>query len=130
MTWDERAQESGVRVMGEIQLQVLKRTVKDRFGMEIDFGAGRIVYKETIRGSVEGVGHFEPLRHYAEVHLLLEEGDEGSGLVFDTLCSDKILAQNFQRLVLTHLAEKTHRGVLTGAPRTDMKITLISGKAH
>ena len=130
VTWDERAQESGVRVMGEIQLQVLRRTVKDRFGMDIDFGAGRIVYKETIRGSVEGVGHFEPLRHYAEVHLLLEEGEEGSGLVFDTLCSDKILTQNFQRLVLTHLAEKTHRGVLTGAPITDMKITLISGKAH
>ena len=130
VSWDERAQESGVRVMGEIQLQVLRRTVRDRFGTEIDFGAGRIVYKETIRGSVEGVGHFEPLRHYAEVHLLLEEGEEGSGLVFDTLCSDKILTQNFQRLVLTHLAEKTHRGVLTGAPITDMKITLISGKAH
>ncbi len=130
VSWDQRAQESGVRVMGEIQLQVLRRTVRDRFCTEIDFGAGRIVYKETIRGSVEGVGHFEPLRHYAEVHLLLEEGDEGSGLVFDTLCSDKILMQNFQRLVLTHLAEKTHRGVLTGAPITDMKITLISGKAH
>ena len=130
VSWDERAQESGVRVMGEIQLQVLRRTVRDRFGTEIDFGAGRIVYKETIRGSVEGVGHFEPLRHYAEVHLLVEEGEEGSGLVFDTLCSDKILTQNFQRLVLTHLAEKTHRGVLTGAPITDMKITLISGKAH
>ncbi len=130
VSWNERKQEIGVRVMGEIQLQVLRRLALDRFGMEIDFGAGSIVYKETIRGSVEGVGHFEPLRHYAEVHLLLEEGEEGSGLAFDTLCSDKILSQNFQRLVLTHLAEKTHLGVLTGAPVTDMKITLISGKAH
>lgn len=130
VSWNERKQEIGVRVMGEIQLQVLRRLALDRFGMEIDFGAGSIVYKETIRGSVEGVGHFEPLRHYAEVHLLLEAGEEGSGLTFDTLCSDKILSQNFQRLVLTHLAEKTHLGVLTGAPVTDMKITLISGKAH
>ena len=99
-------------------------------GVDVEFGSGSIVYKETIQSPVEGVGHFEPLRHYAEVHLLLEPGEPGSGLAFDTACSEDVLDRNWQRLVLTHLEEKEHIGVLTGSPITDMKITLTAGRAH
>ena len=104
--------------------------VKERFGIQVEFGTGSILYKETIAHPVEGVGHYEPLRHYAEVHLLLEPGERGSGLVFGACCSEDVLDRNWQRLVLTHLKEREHRGVLTGAPLTDMKITLVAGRAH
>lgn len=129
-TWEEELKEIHVHVMGEVQMEILKVLIKERFGLEIAFGKGRIVYKETIADTVEGVGHFEPLRHYAEVHLLLEPGEPGSGLQFETDCSEDILARNWQRLILTHLEEKQHRGVLTGSVITDMKITLVSGRAH
>ena len=128
--FSEELQEIYARVMGEVQIEVLQCMVKERFGVEISFGAGSIVYKETIADTVEGVGHFEPLRHYAEVHLLLEPGEIGSGLVFETDCSEDMLSRNWQRLILTHLKEREHRGVLTGAPITDMKLTLIAGRAH
>ena len=129
-TWEEELKEIHVHVMGEVQMEILKVLIRERFGLEIAFGKGRIVYKETIADTVEGVGHFEPLRHYAEVHLLLEPGEPGSGLQFETDCSEDILARNWQRLILTHLEEKQHRGVLTGSVITDMKITLVSGRAH
>jgi len=127
---DEETGEISVSVMGEIQMEILKQQMLDRFGMSIDFGAKKIIYKETIGDVVEGVGHFEPLRHYAEVHLLMEPLPKGSGLIFDTKCSSDILATNWQRLILSHLEEKKHKGVLTGSDITDMKITLIGGKAH
>ena len=130
IVWDEAVQEIHVRIMGEVQLEILQRMVKDRFGVLIEFGQGNVVYKETIAAPVVGVGHFEPLRHYAEVQLLLEPLEPGSGLQFETNCSEDILAKNWQRLVLTHLEEKEHKGVLMGAPVTDMKITLLSGRAH
>lgn len=129
-TWEEELKEIHVHVMGEVQMEILKVLIRERFGLEIAFGKGRIVYKETITDTVEGVGHFEPLRHYAEVHLLLEPGEPGSGLQFEADCSEDILARNWQRLILTHLEEKQHRGVLTGSAITDMKITLVSGRAH
>lgn len=129
-TWEEELKEIHVHVMGEVQMEVLKVLIRERFGLEIAFGKGQIVYKETIADTVEGVGHFEPLRHYAEVHLLLEPGEPGSGLQFEADCSEDILARNWQRLILTHLEEKQHRGVLTGSAITDMKITLVSGRAH
>ena len=129
-TWEEELKEIHVHVMGEVQMEILKVLIRERFGLEIAFGKGQIVYKETIADTVEGVGHFEPLRHYAEVHLLLEPGEPGSGLQFETDCSEDILARNWQRLILTHLEEKQHRGVLTGSAITDMKITLVSGRAH
>lgn len=129
-TWEEELKETHVHVMGEVQMEILKVLIRERFGLEIAFGKGRIVYKETIADTVEGVGHFEPLRHYAEVHLLLEPGEPGSGLQFEADCSEDILARNWQRLILTHLEEKQHRGVLTGSVITDMKITLVSGRAH
>lgn len=129
-TWEEELKEIHVHVMGEVQMEILKVLIRERFGLEIAFGKGRIVYKETIADTVEGVGHFEPLRHYAEVHLLLEPGEPGSGLQFEADCSEDILARNWQRLILTHLEEKQHRGVLTGSAITDMKITLVSGRAH
>jgi len=116
--------------MGEVQLEILKSLIQSRFGVEVEFDDGRIVYKETIANTVEGVGHFEPLRHYAEVHLLLEPGERGSGLKFETNCSEDILSKSWQRLILTHLQEKVHKGVLTGSEITDMKITLVSGRAH
>ncbi len=119
-----------VRLMGEVQVEVLKRILSERFGMDVEFSEGSILYKETISESAEGVGHYEPLRHYAEVHLLLEPGERGSGLVFDTDCGEDQLDRNWQRLILTHLAEKVHIGVLTGSPITDIKITLVSGRAH
>lgn len=128
--WDETLQEIRVQVMGEVQLEILTSLIRERFGVEVSFGAGRILYKETIANPAEGVGHYEPLRHYAEVHLLLEPGEPGSGLSFDTSCSEDVLDRNWQRLVLTHLMEKEHRGVLTGSAITDMKITLAAGRAH
>ena len=119
-----------VQVMGEVQIEVLKRQISERFGLEVGFTDGRILYKETITGPVEGIGHFEPLRHYAEVHLLLEPGEAGSGLQFASACSEDVLDRNWQRLILTHLEERSHLGVLTGSPITDMKITLLTGRAH
>ena len=119
-----------VQIMGRVQLEVFTSLVRDRLGMEVTLEDRRIFYKETITNTVEGVGHFEPLRHYAEVHLLLEPLPQGSGLVFDTVCPADVLDGSYQSLILTHLAEKTHRGVLTGAPITDMKLTLLVGKAH
>ena len=116
--------------MGQVQIEILKKLIADRFGMEVEFGAGSIVYKETIAEPVEGVGHFEPLRHYAEVHLWMEPGERGSGLQFETNCSEDMLDRNWQRLILTHLEEKRHVGTLMGAEITDMKITLIAGRAH
>ncbi len=130
IAWDETAREIRLQLMGQVQLEVLRRLIRERFGLEAAFGAGSVLYKETILEPVEGVGHFEPLRHYAEVHLLLEPGEPGSGLRFDTACSEDQLDRNWQRLILTHLAEKEHRGVLTGAPITDMRITLVAGRAH
>ncbi|MBR6573714.1 MAG: TetM/TetW/TetO/TetS family tetracycline resistance ribosomal protection protein [Clostridia bacterium] len=128
--WDERLREVQVQLMGEVQLEVLQRQIKERFSMDVSFGQGSVVYKETIAAPVEGVGHFEPLRHYAEVHLLLEPGPRGSGLVFDSLCSTDALDLNWQRLILTHLEEKQHLGVLTGSPITDLRISILSGRAH
>lgn len=130
VVWNEQAQEIHVQLMGEIQLEILKTVIAERFGYEAEFGTGSIVYKETIADTVEGVGHYEPLRHYAEVHLLLEPAERGSGLHFASDCHVDDLDRNWQRLILTHLEEKTHVGVLTGSPITDMKITLIAGRAH
>ncbi len=130
ITWNEQAREIQVQVMGEVQIEVLKSLVAERFGVDIRLDAGSIVYKETITAAVEGVGHFEPLRHYAEVHLLMEPGEPGSGLQFSARCSEDFLDRNWQRLILTHLEEKRHRGVLTGSEITDMQITLIAGRAH
>lgn len=130
LSWEEELQELRAHLMGDVQIEVLKRMVKDRFGFEIELDEGDVLYRETICDKVEGVGHFEPLRHYAEVHLLLEPLKRGSGLVFETTCREDALAINWQRLILMHLQEKQHRGVLTGAPVTDMKITLAAGKAH
>lgn len=130
IVWNPTLKEIHVQLMGEIQLEILKQVILERFGFSVSFGTGNIVYKETIATSVEGVGHFEPLRHYAEVHLLLEPLPLGSGLQFDTICSENTLDLNWQRLILTHLQEKTHIGTLTGSPITDMKITLLTGKAH
>lgn len=130
ITWDEHSRQIHARLMGQVQIEVLKSLIADRFDVQVQVDAGRILYKETIAAPVEGVGHYEPLRHYAEVHLLLEPLPQGSGLVFDSQCSEDLLDRNWQRLILTHLAERSHRGVLTGAPITDMKITLMSGRAH
>lgn len=130
VVWNEALQEIHVRVMGKVQLEILKAVIRERFHTEVDFGAGSIVYKETIAKPVEGVGHFEPLKHYAEVHLLMEPLPEGSGLVFDADVSEDDLDLNWQRLILTHLAEREHPGVLTGSAVTDMHITLVAGKAH
>ena len=130
IVWEEALQEIHVQLMGEVQLEVLKTLIYERFGAEVEFGQGNILYKETIQNTVEGVGHFEPLRHYAEVHLLLEPGEPGSGVQCMSVCSEDLLDRNWQRLILTHLMETKHRGVLTGAPITDIRITLVSGKAH
>ena len=128
--WDEELGEIQVQLMGDVQIEILKHMMEERYGLLVGFDTGNIVYKETILNTVEGVGHFEPLRHYAEVHLLLEPGEAGSGLQFDTVCSEDVLDRNWQRLILTHLEEKIHRGVLTGAEITDMKVTLLTGRAH
>ena len=126
----EEKQEIHVKLMGEIQIDVMKRLIFDRFGVNVDFVQGSIVYKETIENTVEGIGHFEPLRHYAEVHLIMEPLERGSGLQFASQCSEDVLNKNWQRLVLTHLEEREHKGVLTGSPITDVKITIVSGRAH
>ena len=128
--WNEAAREIRIRLMGEIQLEILRRRIAERFGMEVSFGEGSIVCRETIAGPVEGIGHFEPLRHYAEVHLLLEPAPRGSGVILDSACPTDVLDLNWQRLILTHLAEREHPGVLTGAPVTDIRITLLTGRAH
>lgn len=130
IVWREESREIHVQVMGEVQIEILKSLILERFGLEVDFGSGSIVYKETIAEPVEGIGHFEPLRHYAEVHLLLEPGERGSGMQFGSICSEDMLDKNWQRLVLTHLEEKAHLGVLTGSEITDMRILLIAGRAH
>lgn len=130
IVWDEKLRGIFARMMGEVQIEVLKNLIRTRFDMEVTFDAGHVVYRETIADTVEGVGHFEPLRHYAEVHLKLEPGEPGSGMQFAAACSEDVLDKNWQRLILTHLREREHRGVLTGAAVTDMKITLVSGRAH
>ena len=130
IVWNEELGEIHAQLMGEVQTEILQSMIRERFQTEVTFGPGNIVYKETIKRPAEGVGHFEPLRHYAEVHLLLEPGESGSGLVFAADCSEDVLERNWQRLILTHLAEKEHRGVLTGSAITDMKITLVAGRAH
>ena len=130
IVWNETLGEIYAQVMGEVQIEILKSLIKERFGMAVTFDEGNIVYKETILEPVEGVGHFEPLRHYAEVHLLLEPGETGSDLIFAADCSEDVLDRNWQRLILTHLEEREHKGVLIGAPITDMKITLLTGRAH
>lgn len=130
IVWNERLREIHLQLMGEVQLEVLKCLISERFGLPVGFGTGNIMYRETIAAPVEGVGHFEPLRHYAEVHLLLTPGERGSGLRFETACSEDMLDRSWQRLILTHLREKIHPGVLTGSPITDMKITLVAGRAH
>ena len=130
VVWNEEAGEIQVQLMGEVQTEILQSLVKERFDVDISFGSGNIVYKETIKNTVEGVGHFEPLRHYAEVHLILEPGEPGSGISIDTICSEDVLDKNWQRLILTHVLEREHRGVLTGSVLTDVKITLASGRAH
>lgn len=130
VVWNSRLEEIQMQLMGEVQTEVLKSMIADRYQMDVEFGAGRIMYKETIANTVTGVGHYEPLRHYAEVHLRMEPGERGSGLVFASDCSEDVLDGNWQRLVLTHLMEKEHPGVLAGMPITDMKITLTAGKSH
>ena len=130
VVWNETLGEIHVQLMGEIQLEVLRSLLAERFGLEVEFGPGGILYKETITGPMEGVGHYEPLRHYAEVHLKLEPLPRGSGMQFAADCREEVLDKNWQRLVLTHLEEKQHLGVLTGSPLTDVKITLIAGRAH
>ena len=130
LKWNEETKEITANVMGPIQIQVLKQLILDRFHLDVEFGTGKILYRETILDTQEGVGHFEPLRHYAEVHLLLEPGEPGSGITFESKVSENDLSRNWQRLIMTHLAEKEHRGVLTGAPVTDIHFTLIAGKAH
>ena len=130
ITWNERLGEIQVQLMGEIQLEILRSVIEERFGFTVSFGAGHIIYKETIAEPVEGVGHYEPLRHYAEVHLLLKPAPRGSGVIINTKCKEDHLDRNWQRLILTHLYEKQHLGVLTGSPITDVEITLMSGRAH
>ena len=130
IVWNENLKEIHARLMGDVQIEILQSLIKERFDIDVTFGQGSIVYKETIKNKVEGIGHFEPLRHYAEVHLLLEPGEPGSGMVFETACKEDDLDKNWQRLILTHLYEKQHVGVLTGSHITDMKITLIGGRAH
>ena len=130
IAWNEQLRELQLQLMGEVQLEIVKSLILERFGWDVTIDSGRISYRETIAAPVEGVGHFEPLRHYAEVHLLLEPLPLGSGLVFCSTCSEDVLDSNWQRLILTHLKEKTHSGVLTGSPITDMKLTLAAGRAH
>ena len=130
IVWKEQVGEIQVQLMGEVQTEILKNIISERFGVDVDFDEGSIAYRETIVSPVEGVGHYEPLRHYAEVHLKMEPGEPGSGLTFDTMCSEDMLDRNWQRLILTHLEEREHIGVLTGFPITDMRITLVAGQAH
>ena len=130
IVWEEASSEICAQVMGEVQMEILKNQIRERFGVPVSFGQGSIVYRETIAAPVEGVGHFEPLRHYAEVHLLLEPLERGMGLQFASAVSEDVLDRNWQRLILTHLEEKRHVGVLTGSELTDLRILLIAGKAH
>ncbi len=130
IVWNSQAREISVQLMGHVQAEIFRSLVQERFDARVELDTGRVLYRETIRNTVEGVGHFEPLRHYAEVHLLLEPLPQGSGLSFDSICPEDALDRNWQRLILTHLAEKRHRGVLTGSPITDMRITLAAGRAH
>lgn len=130
VTWNSHLKEIHVGLMGEVQAEILKSIVAERFGVKIDIDSGRVMYKETVENTVEGVGHYEPLRHYAEVHLIMEPLPRGAGLIFKTDCSEDTLDRNWQRLILMHLGEKQHLGVLTGSPITDMKITLAAGRAH
>lgn len=130
IVWNPALEEIHVQLMGEVQTEILKTMIAERFHLDVEFGTGKIVYKETIKSPVVGVGHYEPLRHYAEVHLKMEPLEAESGLVFDTDCSEDVLDRNWQRLILTHLQEREHPGVLTGAPITDMKITIVAGRAH
>ena len=130
LLWDHQLREIRVQLMGAVQMEILQKLIQNRFDLSVSFDEGNIVYKETIVAPVEGVGHYEPLRHYAEVHLLLEPGEPGSGIVLDTMCSEDVLARNWQRLIFTHLQEAVQPGVLTGSPVTDLRITIISGKAH
>lgn len=130
IVWQETGKEIHAQVMGEVQIEVLKNLIWERFGLEVEFGTGSIVYKETIANRAIGIGHFEPLRHYAETQLLLEPGEPGSGLQFASLCSEDVLDKNWQRLIMTHLEERTHVGVLTGSPITDLRVLLVGGRAH
>ncbi len=130
IVWNPALEEIHVQLMGEVQTEILKTMIAERFYLDVEFGTGKIVYKETIKNPVVGVGHYEPLRHYAEVHLKMEPLEAGSGLVFDADCSEDVLDRNWQRLILTHLQEREHPGVLTGSPITDMKITIVAGRAH
>ena len=130
LLWDHQLREIRVQLMGAVQMEILQKLIKSRFDLSVSFDEGNIVYKETIAAPVEGVGHYEPLRHYAEVHLLLEPGEPGSGIVLDTMCSEDVLARNWQRLIFTHLQETVQPGVLTGSPVTDLRITILSGRAH
>ena len=130
IVWNPALEEIHVQLMGEVQTEILKTMIAERFHLDVEFGTGKIVYKETIKNSVVGVGHYEPLRHYAEVHLKMEPLETGSGLVFDADCSEDVLDRNWQRLILTHLQEREHPGVLTGSPITNMKITIVAGRAH
>ena len=130
IAWNSQTEEIQIQLMGEVQLEILKEMIRQRFDLELEFGEGKVAYRETIAKPVIGAGHFEPLRHYAEVHLLLEPGDPGSGVVLDTACREDLLDRNWQRLILTHLAERDFPGVLTGSPLTDVKITLLAGCAH
>ena len=130
IVWNPALEEIHVQLMGEVQTEILKTMIAERFHLDVEFGTGKIVYKETIKNPVVGVGHYEPLRHYAEVHLKMEPLEAGSGLVFDADCSEDVLDRNWQRLILTHLQERDHPGVLTGSPITDMKITIVAGRAH
>lgn len=130
IVWNPALEEIHVQLMGEVQTEILKTMIAERFHLDVEFGTGKIVYKETIKNPVVGVGHYEPLRHYAEVHLKMEPLEAGSGLVFDADCSEDVLDRNWQRLILTHLQEREHPGVLTDSPITDMKITIVAGRAH
>ena len=130
ISWNERTHDISVQLMGRVQTEVFRSLVQERFDVPVGLDAGHIMYRETIADKVEGVGHFEPLRHYAEVHLILEPLPQGSGIILDTVCSEDDLDRNWQRLILSHLQEKRHRGVLTGAPLTDVKISLAAGRAH
>jgi len=130
IVWEEGSRQLHVQLMGEVQLEIIQRLIADRFGWAVTFGEGAIVYRETIAAPAVGIGHYEPLRHYAEAHLLLEPLERGAGLHFGSLCSEDVLARNWQRLILTHLEEKVHRGVLTGSPITDMRISIVAGRSH
>lgn len=130
ITWSEELSELHVKLMGEVQTEVLKSVIRDRFGVNVEFDEGSVVYKETVAGKSEGIGHFEPLRHYAEVHILIEPGARGSGIAISTECREDILDRSWQRLIMTHLAEREHKGVLTGSALTDVHFTLLTGRAH